>query len=327
MPVVTIANGKSFACGNGVSILDAAEAAGFSLPYSCRSGRCSSCECVVSEGESELLSDELGKESEGTILACVRTPVSDLTLDLADLSEWNLHSPKTFPCRISSLDKLADDVLKVILRLPPKKEFGFMAGQYVDLIGPDSVRRSYSIANRPRNDNTIELHIRKVDGGAFSQYWFDLAKENDLLRLYGPLGTFFMRDIKGLDLVFLATGTGFAPVKSMLESIVELPQENMPRSISVYWGGRHPADLYSAMEINEVAINFIPVLSRGDSAWTGRRGYVQQHLMDDMCDFSDVVVYACGSDAMISDARDALIKQGLHMQRFYSDAFVCSSKM
>jgi len=326
MPVVTIANGKSFACGNGVSILDAAEAAGFSLPYSCRSGRCSSCECVVSEGESELLSDELGKESEGTILACVRTPISDLTLDLADLSEWNLHSPKTFPCRISSLEKLADDVLKVILRLPPKNEFGFMAGQYVDLIGPDSVRRSYSIANRPRNDNTIELHIRKVDGGAFSQYWFDLAKENDLLRLYGPLGTFFLRDIKDADLVFLATGTGFAPVKSMLESIAEMPPENMPQSISLYWGGRQKSDLYSEVVFENLPINYLPVLSRAGSEWSGRRGYVQNHLLADRRDFSNVVVYACGSDAMISDAREGLVKRGLLMQRFYSDAFVCSSK-
>jgi CDP-4-dehydro-6-deoxyglucose reductase len=171
----------------------------------------------------------------------------------------------------------------------------------------------------------MELHIRAVEGGAMSHYWFGQAKPNDLLRFHGPLGTFFLRDVSGLDLVFLATGTGIAPVKAMLEGLAGVSPEMHPRSISVYWGGRKNEDLYWDPRPSHPNVNYIPVLSRADAEWEGRRGYVQNVLMDDRLDLSQAVVYACGSNQMITDARGLLVKNGLSGHRFYSDAFVCSS--
>jgi CDP-4-dehydro-6-deoxyglucose reductase len=326
VPIVRIENGKTFKCEDGVSILNAAEAAGLTVPYSCRNGRCSSCECTVYSGESELLADEIGKEHSETILACVRTPVTDLHISLADYTEWNISKPKTFPSKISSIEKLADDVVKVELRLPPNAELLYLAGQYVDIIGPGGIRRSYSIANNPVESRTLQLHIRRVQGGVMSQYWFDSAKNNDLLRLNGPLGTFFLRDVVNIDVVFLATGTGFAPVNALLEAVSVLPVNSRPSSVKLYWGGRTRSDIYANVDVANVNIEFIPVLSQADAAWQGRRGYVQHMLAEDTADLSNTVVYACGSNAMISDAKELLHKNGLAKNRFYSDAFVCSSK-
>ena len=160
-----------------------------------------------------------------------------------------------------------------------------------------------------------------------SEYWFQHAKVNDLLRLNGPLGTFFLRQIAGLDLIFLATGTGIAPVKSMLEGMSALSADQQPRSVTVYWGGRKPQDLYCDVAAFSGSARFVPVLSQADAPWTGARGYVQQQLINDMPDLSQAVVYACGSDAMIQSAKTLLESAGLPTHRFHSDAFVCSASV
>jgi CDP-4-dehydro-6-deoxyglucose reductase len=229
------------------------------------------------------------------------------------------------PCRIQSLEKLAPDVLKVVLRLPPQQQFTYLPGQYIDVIGTGGMRRSYSVANAPSADKCIELHIRQVPNGAMSQYWFKQAKPNDLLRLNGPLGTFFLRDVAGLHLVFLATGTGIAPVKAMLEGLAGMAEQNRPRSIAVYWGGRTAQDMYWQPAATSLAHQFTPVLSKPEAAWSGVRGHVQQALMADKPLLSQTVVYACGSDAMIHSARQMLAAAGLPERLFYSDAFVPSS--
>lgn len=329
MAVVTLANGANFVVDHGVSILDASTRANLLLPYSCKTGRCSTCKCKVIAGDTEALQEEVGltaaEKADGWILSCVRTALTDLSLDVEDLGGVVLPEAKTLPCRINSIDKLAPDVVRVLLRLPPTAEFSFISGQYIDVIGPGGVRRSYSLANASFVDKQLELHIRAVEGGAMSQYWFGQANVNDLLRLNGPLGTFFLRDVTGLDLVFLATGTGIAPVKAMLESMHDLAAEKQPRSVTVLWGGRTPQDLYMDMAGIPGRFNFEPVLSRADAQWTGARGHVQQALLAVMPGLGQAAVYACGSDAMIRDAQTTLTAAGLPNNRFYSDAFVCSA--
>jgi CDP-4-dehydro-6-deoxyglucose reductase len=328
---VRLASGRNFFLNDSETLLVAAENAQIALPYSCKTGRCSTCKCKVIAGKTEALQEEVGlsalEKADGWILSCVRTAVTDLSLDVEDLGGVVLPKAKTLPCRINSIDKLAPDVVRVLLRLPLTAEFSFIPGQYIDVIGPASVRRSYSLANSSFADKQLELHIRAVDGGAMSQYWFRQAKANDLLRLNGPLGTFFLRNMAGLDLVFLATGTGIAPVKAMLESMHDLPAEMKARSVTVLWGGRTRQDLYFDAAGIPGGFNLVPVLSRSDSRWTGARGHVQHALLSLLPDLSQAAVYACGSDVMIRDAQTTLTAAGLPSNRFYSDAFVCSASI
>lgn len=328
MPKISLTSGAVFMGSSDISILEAATRAGVVLPYSCKAGRCSACKCKVLIGRTRELHSEAGlaeqEKTEGWILGCVRSAETDVTLEVDDLGGVVLPAVKTVPCRISRLHLLAPDVIQVRLRLPPNTEFSFIPGQYIDVIGPGGVRRSYSLANARFSDKGLDLHIRAVDGGAMSRYWFGQAKPNDLLRLNGPLGTFFLRDVAGLDLVFLATGTGFAPVKAMLESIRDLASAHAPRSVTVFWGGRTPRDIYFDVDSISGDFCFIPVLSRADEQWSGVRGHVQQALLSVLPDLQHAAVYACGSDAMIRDARSLLVLAGLPANRFYSDAFVSS---
>lgn len=330
MALITLSSGKSFKLSGGLTILESAAQSQISLPYSCKTGRCSTCKCKVISGETKALVAEIGltesEKAEGWILSCARTATTDVVLEVEDLGGVVLHPAKTQACRISSLEKLAPDVIKVLLRLPPTATFNFIPGQYIDVIGPGGVRRSYSLANAPKTDNTLELHIRAVKNGAMSHYWFSQAKVNDLLRLHGPQGTFFMRNIAQRDLVFLATGTGIAPVKAMLEALSSLSLNQLPRSVSVLWGGRNEYDLYFNLAELPGTFQYTPVLSRS-ATWKGERGYIQDVLLRRKSDLLNSTVYACGSDSMIHCAKVALTMAGLPSHHFYSDAFVCSSTL
>lgn len=329
MSLVQTSSGKSFAAEQGETLLDAALRAKVTLAYSCRTGRCGSCKGQVRAGSTVALHDELGlsetERASGWILTCVRSAASSVDLEIDDLGDVQLFPAKTVPCRILALARLSVDVIKVTLRLPPTSDFSFHPGQYIDVIGHGGLRRSYSIANAPTPEKHIELHIRHVPGGAMSAYWFEQAQVNDLLRLHGPLGTFFLRDIDGMDLIFLATGTGIAPVKSMLESLARRVAQPAPRSISVFWGGRVPHDVYWNTAEAGATHQFVPVLSRSGSEWSGARGHVQQAVLAHPREWERTAVYACGSEAMIHDARQQLVATGLNERRFYSDAFVCSA--
>lgn len=328
MAIAKLTDGREFHAEEGTSLLDAALAAGVVLPYSCRTGRCSTCKAKVRSGTTRAITAEsgltAGEADEGWILTCARSAASDVVLETEDLGGVTLATPRTLPCRVAQLEHLAPDVLKVVLRFPPTADFAFIAGQYVDLIGPTGTRRSYSLANANFAAKTLELHIRAVEGGAMSQYWFGQAKVNDLLRLYGPLGTFFLRDVAGIDLIFMATGTGIAPVKAMLESMAELPAARRPRSSTVLWGGRKIHDLYMDVAGIPGDHTYIPVLSRPDDTWSGATGYVQDVLLGLNRPLSEAAVYACGSDTMIRSAKEVLTRRGLPSDRFYSDAFVSS---
>ncbi len=329
MYLIEHVSGKKFYANGGESLLEAATRSGFNFNYSCKTGRCSSCKCKVLSGVTTAIQAETGlsadDRTEGWILSCVRAAMSDLRIEAEDLGGITLPPKKTLPCRISRLEKVAPDVIRVYLRLPPSAEFSFIPGQYIDIIGPGGIRRSYSLANANFDQKVLELHIRAVDGGVMSDYWFNQAKVNDLLRLNGPLGTFFLRDATDVDLIFLATGTGIAPVKAILESIPALTHEQRPKSVTVLWGARTHQDLY--FDVTRIPCNhhFIPVLSRPQGIWTGASGYVQEVLLATQPNLSNAVVYACGSDAMIHSAKKALVQAGLPDQCFYSDAFVCSA--
>lgn len=328
MQKVTLANAKTFECLPEQSILEAARAQSITLEYSCRTGRCGVCKTRVLAGitsplkvEESLSPDE---QASGHILTCCRTAVTDIELEAEDLGALGSIETKTLPCRIDNLHLLSDDVLEVTLRTPPASRLVYLPGQYIDVIGNGGIRRSYSVANAPREDGKLTLQIRKVPGGAMSRYWFNDAKVNDLLRLEGPLGTFCLRPSKSSQLLLLATGTGIAPIRAILEQLAEAPLQSSYSQITVYWGGRTTKDIYWTPEYPALPLRFVPVLSRSPDSPATKR-YVQDAAVADGIPWNDAVVYACGSEAMIGSARAKLIAEGLNPKSFYSDAFVSSS--
>ncbi len=328
MPNVTLANQINFDSQPNQTILESARLNGITLEHSCQSGRCGVCKAKVIDGmTSSIKSEESLSQTElfaGYILTCCRTAVTDVTLDIEDLGELGNIQTKTLPCRIDSLTLLTDDVIEVTLRTPPASRLNYLPGQYIDVIGKDGLRRSYSVANAPRDDGKITLHIRKVPNGEMSRYWFDEAKANDLLRLEGPLGTFFLRHTSASQLVLLATGTGIAPIRAMLEQLVVDPAKHNYSQIHVYWGGRTVKDIYWKPDYPSLSLRFVPVLSRSPHN-SATQGYVQDAVLGDGINLKDAVVYACGSESMIASARSKLIATGLNPKTFHSDAFVSSN--
>jgi CDP-4-dehydro-6-deoxyglucose reductase, E3 len=324
---ITTTSGISFPQLAQDTILNAAEKSGVVLAYSCRTGRCSTCKCKVISGDTIPLVDELGlsqkEKDEGWILSCVRSATSNLAIEIDDLGDLLLPKPALFPCRINNIDRVSKNVVRVGLRLPPSSNFKIFPGQYVDIIGPSGVRRSYSVANHV-TDNILEFHVGEVDGGCLSDYWFREAKMNDLLRLNGPLGTFFLRSIKDQDVVFLATGTGIAPIKAMIESITLLAPEEHPNSLTVFWGGRTSNDLYTDPSVDCALLRYVPVLSRSTLDWKGQKGYVQDVFLNEQPDLSNCVIYACGSEKMTHSSFEILVKSGLPEKNFFSDVFLPS---
>jgi CDP-4-dehydro-6-deoxyglucose reductase len=330
MSLIKFTNGFVYEASSDFSILEGAIFHQYIIPYSCKTGRCGTCKCKLIDGDTKILVPELGLSEEeklnGWILSCSRSAITDILLEVENYCDLDLPKPKTYPCKINSLEALSASVIKVVLRLPPNVNFSFFAGQYVDIIGLSGIRRSYSLARASNSFGTIELHISKINGGAFSEYWFKQAAVNDLLHLYGPQGTFFYRKNDQKYLIFLATGTGIAPVISMLEALANLSKDNQPAaSIIVIWGVRYESDIYYDLERLKCEFKFIPVLSRAESTWQGERGYVQDALLRQIPDLSDCSVYACGSEGMIQGARATLLAAGLPSRHFHSDAFVCSS--
>jgi CDP-4-dehydro-6-deoxyglucose reductase len=326
--IVTLSNGRSFVADSHVSILDAALGHGIVLEYSCRTGRCGTCLATVISGRTASLRDEeclSGADKEaGRILTCCRAAEDDVELDIADLPRLAGIAIKTVPCRIADVVVLAPDVLGVTLRLPPASPLQFVPGQYVEVIAK-GVRRSYSLANAPRPDGMLELHIRNYPGGVLSRFWFEEAKTGDLLRLQAPLGTFFFRDLAAGPILFLATGTGIAPVKSILDEFAARPELTGGRDIHVYWGNRQQRDVYWTPQYADLPVRFVPVLSRPGEGWTGRRSYVQDAALADLRRFEHAEVYACGSQSMIEAAKSLLVANGLPPRHFFSDAFVTST--
>lgn len=324
---VTLRNGRSFEADAAQTLLDTARGAGVALEYSCRTGRCGICKAGVVAGQTRVLREEEAltpdERQAGVILTCCRAAAGDVVLDVEDLGRLAGVETRTLPCRIDTLERVAEDIVRVSLRTPPSGRLQFLPGQYVDVIR-GAVRRSYSVGNAPRDDGRLELLVRRYAGGELSRYWFEQAAPDDLLRLEGPFGTFFLRDDGPRDLVFLATGTGIAPVKALVEELAHDAARRSLHRVRVYWGNREPASFVWHPQAGDVN-TFERAISGGDSDWTGRRGYVHDMLFEDGFDPIDSAVYACGSTAMIAAARTRCLAAGLPAGRFFSDAFVSSS--
>ncbi len=329
MRTVNLSNGRSFRVDPGVSILEAANVAGITLEYSCRTGRCGVCKAPLLAGKTTILRSE--KESltdqealDGLILTCCRSVDSDVSLDIESLDRLAGIEIRTMPARIVSIERLAQEIVRVVLKTPPATPLRFVPGQYIDVIA-DGARRSYSLANAPRADGLLELIVKRYPGGHLSAFWFERAKPNDLIRFEGPFGTFFRRAPEPTNIVFLATGTGIAPVKALLEEIAADRETGRLRRIRVFWGNRDAENFCWDPVSLGLDIGFHHLLSSADPDWSGRRGYVHDTAIADGIDPADTIVYACGSSAMIASAREALIARGLPPRRFLSDAFVSSN--
>ena len=323
-----------FTVQEGQSVLDAALAAGIVLPYSCRNGACSTCKGKVLEGTYEagpnpeqiLAPEDL---EQGYTLFCQARPTSDLVIEAHEIRMASDIQIRKMPARVMTMDQAAADVMVIKLQLPTADPFRYYAGQYIEFILKDGKRRSYSMATPPSDDNLVELHIRHTPGGRFTDHVFGAAetqmKVREILRVEGPFGSFFLRSDSNKPVVFLASGTGFAPVKAIIERMI---QEGVNRPAVLYWGGRRPADLYmqeqaQAWEQQLPGFRFIPVVSdaQADDAWTGRTGFVHQAVLQDIPDLSGYQVYACGAPVMVDSARSDFIKQGLPEDEFFADAF------
>ena len=328
MHKITLPSKKTFTSNTGQSLLDAARDNGITFPYSCQNGRCSACKCRIT-GPSTALFDELGLTAEekesGWNLACARSAIGDITLEIEDLGELNLPLPKILPTKINSLELVSNNVMIVTLRIPPGRNFEFIEGQYINIIGPGGIKRSYSIANHCIEYNNIEIHIKQITGGKMSDYWFNFAKVNDLLRINGPFGTFVLRHNIKTNIIFLATGTGIAPIKAMIEKISTLSNELKPNSVHLFWGARYNHDLYWEPRAIMDRFYYTPVLSKKDINWSGECGYVQDLLIKSIKGLSNTQVYACGSDKMISAAKSSLKIDEYDDGNFFADAFVSSN--
>ena len=328
MPTVTLNTGHTFTADRAVSILDAARNEGVTLEYSCRTGRCGICKAPLLAGVTEVLRTEESLSTEdardGLILTCCRSATSDVTLDIEPLDRLAGIEIKTMASRIVSIERLAPDIVRVMLKTPPASPMRFLPGQYIDVI-VEGVRRSYSLANAPRGDGLLELIIKRYKGGILSEYWFERAKPNDLLRIEGPFGTFFLREQGPTNIVFLATGTGIAPVKALLEELAADRERAAQHRLTVFWGNREAESFCWDPVGLGLDVGVHHLLSGTDANWSAARGYVHDAAIRQGIDPDDTVVYACGSNAMITSAREKLLALGLPAKRFFSDAFVSSN--
>lgn len=312
------------------TILQAAMRHGITLPYGCRNGACGACKGKVLEGEldygqyaAHILPDY--EKKLGLALFCQARPRSDVVLEARIINAAGEIPIRKMPCRVQKIERPADDVAVLSLSLPANERLQFLAGQYLEIILRDGKRRAYSMANPPEEDHHVELHVRNM-GGAFTEYVFGRMKEKDILRFEGPLGTFFLREDSDKPAIFLASGTGFAPIRSILQHAFRV---GSARQLVLYWGGRRPADLYMMEQCRQWQtehdnFSFVPVVSDAlpEDGWTGRTGFVHHAVMADFPDLSGWQVYACGAPIVVESAhRDFTAQCKLPEDEFYSDAF------
>ena len=316
-------------------ILAAAIRQGVGLPYGCRDGACGSCKSRLLEGRvihgaHQLKALSAEEETAGLILTCCATPQTDCVIEARSVPGAGQYPVLKLPSRVLSIDKPTSDVAIVKLQLPANQNLQYRAGQYVEFILRDGARRSYSMANAPHDLGSppaIELHIRHMPGGTFTDHVFSAMKARDILRLEGPFGSFFLREDSTKPIVLLASGTGFAPIKALID---HLRLQAVARDIVFYWGCRRRADLYRhdwcvAAAAAMPNLHYVPVLSESsaDDGWSGRTGLVHETVMTDLPDLSGHQVYACGTPIMVDSARRDFVERcNLPAEEFYADAFV-----
>jgi NAD(P)H-flavin reductase/ferredoxin len=320
----------AFSCEDGKSVLDGALAAGYEIPYSCRTGICGSCRGQVVSGEitgglGGGLSEE--EQREGQVLLCQARACSDLTIAVREVRRIDRSAIKTVKAKVYRMTRAAPDVTILQLRFPAGAKAKFKAGQYLSVKLEDGSFRHFSMANAPHLNDGAELHIRHVPGGRFSQHVAEGLAEGDLLEVSIPFGDFYLREEHDTPIVLLASGTGFAPIKSIVEDAIK---RKLSRSMVLYWGARRLEDLYRIelarkWETQLPWFRFVPVLSEAGPAdgWDGRTGFVHQAAMDDIATLAGHEVYACGAPAMINAARQGFVhERQLNRDAFYCDAFV-----
>lgn len=332
-------SGHSYEVPAGTTVLTAGLNAGWIMPYSCRAGGCRTCRGRIVEGEvdhgrAHAAYLTQAQRAEGFALLCQAKPLSDLVIEVNELSLKQVR-PRRVPCRVRQIRMVAPDVAIVDLRLPINENLRYAPGQYLDFLLPDGRRRSYSIATAPQAAGQIalELHIRHTPGGVFTDRLFGGEIEvGQILQFEGPLGTFHLREDSTAPIVFVASGTGFAPIKAIIGYMIERKQS---RPMTLYWGGRRRPDLY----LDELArrweqecgqFRYVPVLSEAQAGdgWTGRTGYVHQAVMQDLADLSGHQVYACGAPVMVEAARrDFVAHCGLQESEFFADSFLTQAEL
>lgn len=312
------------------TILDAAIGAGLNLPYGCKIGSCGACKGKVLSGEvdygkyqSTVLSE--ADKAAGLALFCCAKPLSDTVIECRELAALNGIKPRIMPVRVQMMEKLSHDVMALFLKLPSNERMQFLAGQYIEFILKDGKRRAFSLANAPHNDELLELHLRLVPGGAFTEYVFNEMPEKAILRLEGPFGSFYLREDSSKPIIFVAGGTGFAPIKGLIEHMLH---QKSSRQMVLYWGVKTLEDLYmpslpDAWASMHPNFTFIPVLSApaASDAWQGRTGFVHQAVLDDFADLSAHHVYCCGAPVMVDTASVSFKERGLPVDAFFADIF------
>jgi CDP-4-dehydro-6-deoxyglucose reductase len=339
MHTITLSpGGQTFQVEPHESVLTAALRSGLVIPYGCKNGACGSCKGKLISGSLDYgvyqeKALPAAEREQGKALFCQAKPLSDCVLEARLVGKAGDIQIKTLPCRIHSMQKLTDDVMVLKLKLPASERLQFLAGQFLEFLLRDGTRRSFSMGNAPHDDELVEIHVRHVPGGQFTDHVFGKMKEKDILRFEAPLGTFFLREDSTKPIVFVASGTGFAPIKSIIEHAMH---KSIVRPMTLYWGGRRPQDLY----MNELAqkwasecgafFKYVPVISDAlpEDDWKGRTGFVHRAVMEDFPDLSRHQVYACGVPIMVDSARaDFLAQCSLPEDEFYADSFTTAADL
>ena len=330
-------SGQQFQVEDGETILAAALRQGLVLPYGCKNGACGSCKGKILEGsvdygvyQKRVLADD--EKAQGKALFCQAKPLGDLVVEARAVGAAKGILVKTLPCRVQTLERVADDVIVLRVKLPANEKIKFLAGQFIEFLLKDGARRSFSMANPPHDAELVELHVRRVAGGKFTEHVFEKMKERDILRFEGPLGVFFLREDSPKPVVLLASGTGFAPIKSLLEDAFH---RGLQRPMTLYWGGRRPKDLYMSSLAERWAaehptFKYVPVISDAlpEDNWQGRTGFVHKAVMQDVPDLSSHQVYACGVPIMVDSARaDFTARCSLPEEEFYADSFTTQADL
>ena len=332
--IVVQPSGRSFTVEGDETLLSAGIRQGLNMPYGCKDGACGSCKCKKISGEVQLgnyqtkaLSDK--ERAQGLVLTCCATALSDVVLESKQVTSADAFPMRKMPVRIASLEKVSSDVMRIFLQLPATELMQYHAGQYVEFLLRDGSRRAYSMANAPHTLEAdapkVELHIRHMPGGKFTDHVFGAMKEKDIQRVEGPQGSFYLREESDKPIVLLASGTGFAPIKALIE---HMQHKGITRPTRLYWGGRRPSDLY----LNDWVLaqlplmphlQYIPVVSDAlpEDAWSGRTGFVHMAVLQDTPSLAAYQVYACGAPIVVDSAKRDYVASGLLEDDFFADSF------
>ncbi|MDP1525447.1 MAG: CDP-6-deoxy-delta-3,4-glucoseen reductase [Rhodocyclaceae bacterium] len=325
-------SGHQFPVADDKTLLEAGLDAGFNLPYGCKNGACGACKGkvltgTVDHGAAQDHALTAADRATGMALFCCAKPTSDVTLEVREISAARDIPVKILPCRVQSLELAAPDVMILKLKLPTNERMQFLAGQYVEFLLADNKRRAFSLANAPHADDLLEIHVRRVAGGNFTEHVFTQMKLKDILRIEGPLGTFFLREDSKKPIILVAGGTGFAPIKGLIEHALHI---GIQRPMKLYWGAKDRAGLYLNSQAErwaaENGIPFVPVLSEPEAGWAGRTGLVHEAVLADHADLSAYQAYVCGAPVMCEAALKDFTAKGLPKDEFFADVFSYAPK-